>query len=296
MGNVDGSGPTPFAAAKPRRKPARVRRTMSRGRALNYTLAAVVMVAYVFPLLFLLNTALKSNADFYANPMGIVNDPQFGNFPEAWQQGNFGAYFLNSIAYTSSAALLGTAISILIGFPVARGYLRHPKLWSIFLVVMLFLPNAIITQFQLLLRINLYDTALGYILIMAAGVGIGPLIIRAHSMSLPKELDEAATLDGVGYFRFLVTFVIPLSRPAIATVFILQAIGVWNELILATILLPDAAKAPLTLGLYAFQGTFTSQWGLLAAATLIVAAPLLVGYVFLQKYLMGGALGGALKG
>ena len=296
LGGADGLEPTPSDAAKPRRKPARARKTVSGGRTLNYILVAVVMVAYLFPLLFLVNTALKSNADFYADPIGIVTDPQFGNFPQAWVQGNFGAYFINSIVYTGSAALLGTAISILIGFPMARGYLRHPKLWNIFMVAMLFLPNAIITQFQLMLRTGLYDTALGYILIMAAGVGIGPLIIRAYSMSIPKDLDEAAALDGVGYFRFLVTFVVPLSRPAIATVFILHAIGVWNDIILATILLPDAAKSPLTLGLYAFQGTFTSQWGLLAAATLIVAAPLLVAYVFLQKYLMGGALGGAIKG
>jgi raffinose/stachyose/melibiose transport system permease protein len=100
----------------------------------------------------------------------------------------------------------------------------------------------------------------------------------------------------VTYWRYLFTFVVPLARPAIATVFILQAIGVWNDIILATILLPDASKSPLTLGLFAFQGTYTSQWGLLAAATMIVAAPLVAAYVFLQRYLVSGALGGAVKG
>jgi raffinose/stachyose/melibiose transport system permease protein len=82
----------------------------------------------------------------------------------------------------------------------------------------------------------------------------------------------------------------------LSTVFILQAIGVWNDIILATILLPDQTKSPVTLGLFAFQGTYSSQWSLLAAATLIVAAPLLIAYIFLQRYLVASVVGGAVKG
>jgi raffinose/stachyose/melibiose transport system permease protein len=266
------------------------------GTIVNYVLVLVVLVLYLFPLLFLLNTALKSNAAFNSDPIGLVTNPDFGNFLTAWNRGNFGAYILNSVLYTACAAGLGTFVSLVLGFPVSRGYLKHSRLWSVCFVILLFLPNAIITQFQLLLRLGLYDTQLGYILIMAAGVGVGPILIAGFVRSIPNELDEAASLDGVGYWRYLFTFVIPLARPAIATIFILQAIGVWNEIILATILLPDSSKSPLTLGLYAFQGTYTSQWGLLAAATMIVAAPLVVAYVFLQRYLVGGVIGGAVKG
>ena len=93
----------------------------------------------------------------------------------------------------------------------------------------------------------------------------------------------------------MLTFLPPLIKPVLATIFILQAIGVWNDIILATILLPDAAKSPITLGLFAFQGTYTSQWGLLASATMIVAAPLVVAYVFLQRFLVGG-VAGSVKG
>lgn len=277
-------------------KPARRRTPVRAGTLSKYLFVAIVMVLYLFPLLFLLNTALKSNAEFSANPIGVVTHPEFANFGTAWTRGNFGAYILNSVLYTGCAALLGTFVSVLLGFPVSRGYLRGSRLWSVFFVILLFLPNAIITQFQLLLRLGLYDTQIGYILIMAAGVGVGPILISGFVRSLPVELDEAASLDGVGYWRYLFTFVIPLARPAIATIFILQAIGVWNDIILATILLPDSAKSPLTLGLFAFQGTYTSQWGLLAAATMIVAAPLVLAYVFLQRFLVGGVVGGAVKG
>jgi len=124
---------------------------------------------------------------------------------------------------------------------------------------MLFLPNALVTQFQLVLRMNLYDTRLGYILMMAAGIGVGPLLISGYVKSVPVELDEAAALDGVGYLRYLFGFLPHLPKPVLSTVFILQAIGVWNDIILATILLPDQAKSPVSLGLFAFQGTYTSQ-------------------------------------
>lgn len=283
------------ASLRPRQIKSRRRRPRA-GRVVNYLLAGLVMVLYLFPLAYLLNTALKSNAGFNANPVGLVTNPDFGNFVTAWVKGNFGAYVLNSVLYTAAAAAIGTFVSLVLGFPVARGYVKHPKIWNLVFVLMLFLPNALITQFQLLLRLNLYDTGIGYILIMAAGIGVGPILMSGFVRSLPVELDEAAALDGIGYWRYLFTFVLPLARPAIATIFILQAIGVWNDIILATILLPDASKSPLTLGLFAFQGTFTSQWGLLAAATMIVAAPLVVAYIFLQRFLVGGVVGGAVKG
>ncbi len=274
---------------RPRRRP------VTAGKLASYLFVAVIMVLYLFPLGFLINTALKSTTAFYSDPVGLTTSFQFGNFAEAWQKGHFGAYFLNSVLYTGAAASLNTLVSLVVGFPVSRGYVRHPRLWYGVFVAMLFLPNALMTQFQLVLRLNLYDTALGYILIMASGLGVGPLLLAGYLKSVPKEMDEAATLDGVGYWRFIFTFLPPLIKPVLATIFILQAIGVWNDIILATILLPDPTKSPLTLGLFAFQGTYTSQWGLLAAATMIVAAPLVVAYVFLQRFLVGG-VAGSVKG
>ncbi len=269
---------------------------MTTGRILSYFAVAVVMVFYLFPLVFLLNTALKSNAEFFSNPLGVVQHLAIGNFGTAWTRGNFGAYMLNSIVYTAVAASLGTLISLLVGFPVSRGYMKHTKIWYGLFVALLFLPNALVTQFQLILHINLYGSQLGYILIMTAGIGVGPLLVSGYVKSIPVELDEAAALDGVGYLRYVFGFLPSLLKPVLSTVFILQAIGVWNDIILATILLPDQSKSPVTLGLFAFQGTYTSQWSLLAAATIIVALPLMVAYIFLQRYLVASVIGGAVKG
>ncbi|NHN56950.1 carbohydrate ABC transporter permease [Calidifontibacter sp. DB0510] len=283
-------GAAPVRSADPGKGPRPI------GKIVLYTLMAVVVLIYLYPLLFLVNTALKSNSEFFSNPTGIVKLPQIGNFATAWDRGNFAAYIGNSVLYTFAAAGIGTVVSLLVGFPVARGYLKYNKLWNAVFAAMLFLPNTLVTVFQLALRLNLYDTRLGYIIILASGVGVGPLLITGYLKSVPRELDEAAALDGVGYLRYLFTFLPALIKPVLATVFILQAIGVWNDIILATILLPDQAKSPVTLGLFAFKGTYTSQWSLLAAATLIVAAPLLVVYVFLQRFLVASVVGGSVKG
>ncbi len=256
---------------------------------------AVILIVFLFPILYLFNTALKTQTEFLTDPVGITTDPQWGNFLVAWNQGNFSSYIFNSLLYTLVGSAIGTFISLVIGFPVARGYLRGTRLWTFIFALVLFLPNALITQFQLLLRLNLYDSRLGYILMVGVGVGIGPLLFSGFVKSIPLELDEAAAIDGVGYWRYLFRFVFPLAKPALATIFILQAVWIWNEIVLATVLLSDPAKFPVTVGLYSFKGTYSNQWPLLAAATFIVALPLMIGYVFIQKYLVNGVLG-AVKG
>ena len=262
----------------------------------SYVLMGLVVVIYLYPLLFLINTALKSNAEFLVDPTGVVKNPQFGNFVAAWNQGNFATYVLNSVLYTFVAATLGTVMSLMIAFPVARGYVKHPKVWTGLFAAMLFLPNTLVTVFQLALRLNLYDTPLGYILISASGVGVSPLLIAGYLNSIPREIDEAAAMDGSGYLRYLFTFLPRLMMPVLSTAFILQAIGVWNDIILATILFTSQEHWPVTLGLVAFKGTYTSQWALLSAATMIVAAPLLIVYLFLQRYLVASVVGGSVKG
>ncbi len=283
------SVPPKTHATRPRRRP------ITAGQVLNYFFVFLILVLYLFPLGFLVNTALKSNAEFFADPAGLATSLRFGNFVTAWQKGQFGAYFVNSVEYTTAAATLSTVVSVLVGYPVSRGYVKYPRVWYGIFVAMLFLPNALMTQFQLVLRLNLYDTALGYILMVASGLGVGPLIISGYVKSVPKEMDEAAAIDGVGYWRFVFRILPPLIKPALATVFIYQAIGAWNDIILATILLPDQSKSPLTLGLFAFQGAHSSQWSLLAAATMIVATPLMAAYIFLQRFLVGSVVG-AVKG
>lgn len=268
----------------------------SPGRAASYVVVLIVVAGYLGPLAFLANTTLKTQTEFLRDPTGLTGSISFGNYIEAWQLGNFGAYLGNSILYTGVTATSGTLLSLLLAFPIARGYVRWSRFWYGLFVVALFLPMALPAQFQLMLRLGLYDTQLGYILLMTSSLGVGPFLIANYLKSVPRELDEVAAIDGCGYFRYVLTFIVPLTRPVLVTVFLLQAIGIWNDIINATIYLADPTLYPITLGLFAFYGEYGNQWAQLSAATMIVAFPLIVVYGFLQRYFVKGALSGAFKG
>lgn len=286
---------TTAAQPAPPPKPAKVRR-FSPGRPASYLVALAVVALYLFPLVFLLNTALKEPGEFNRNPMGIADSPALGNFVTAWQEGNFGAFVLNSIMYAVVCATVSTVLSVLIAFPVARTYVRFSNVLRVLFVLALFLPNALVAQFQLVLQLGLYNTQLGYMLLMTAGLGVGPLLVIGYLRSLPRELDEAAAVDGCGYFRYVWRFVFPLCKPVLAAVFILQLIGVWNDIIGATIYLASPDLRTVSLGLFTFYGeNGNNQWELLAAATFIVAAPLIVLYLFAQRWFISGATAGSVK-
>ena len=125
---------------------------------------------------------------------------------------------------------------------------------------------------------------------------IGIVILVSYIRTIPKELDEAAAIEGAGYLRFVFQIIMPLAKPAIATVAVLHAIGVWNELILPTIYLTSEDYYPITRGLIVFQGVYGNNWPLLAAGVLMIALPMVVFFVFMQRYIIGGVTAGAVKG
>jgi len=260
-----------------------------------YAVVIVVVLLYVFPLLLLVNASLKTPIGFILDPTGLSKTFHWQNYVNAWQQGDFGTTVLNSLLYTVVSSIISTVLSILLVFPVARGYVRGSRFWYALFVISLFLPSALIPQFQLILNMGLYDTQIGYILLNAATLGVGPFLVIGYLRSIPKDLDEAAVIDGCGYFRYVFTIVTPLIKPVLVTAFLLHAITVWNDIIGPTIYLSNPQYAPVTLGLFSFYGQYGNEWAELSAATLIVAVPLIVMYVLLQRYFVEGAIAGALK-
>ncbi len=262
---------------------------------LAYAILLVFTVIYLGPLLLLVSTALKTSREFNLNAMALPGALNFENFAEAWERANFSLYLFNSVLYASVATIIYLISAVFVAFPIARRYVRGSNWLLTLFVIALFLPPAIIPQFQLILNLGLYNTRVGYILLLLTNP-VGIIILVNYMKSLPKELDEAAAIDGCGYFRFILTIVFPLSRPAIATVAVLHAIGIWNELLLATIYLTDQNFYPVTRGLIVFQGVYGSNWPVLAAAVLLMAIPMVVLFLFLQRYIVSGLTQGALSG
>jgi raffinose/stachyose/melibiose transport system permease protein len=261
----------------------------------SYAFLLLLAVIYLGPILMLVNTSLKTETSFMRNATSVAAEFNFANFAEAWEKANFPKYLLNSLLYTFASTLIYVVTAVFVSFPIARGYVRYSGLLLTLFVIALFLPPALIPQFQLMLRLGLYNNPIGYILLFVVNP-IGIVILVNYIKTVPRELDEAAALDGCGYFRFVWSIVLPLIRPAVATVIVLHAIGIWNEVILPTIYLTNKDFYPITRGLIVFQGVYGSNWPLLASAVLMLTLPMVILFLFLQRYIVGGLTAGSVKG
>ncbi len=265
------------------------------GKIFAYLVLFFFAILYAGPLLMLVNTAFKTLPSFMKDAVSITDSFNFQNFTDAWNKANFPRYLTNTLIYTISATVIYIVTAVFIAFPIARGYVKHANWILTIFVIALFLPPALIPQFQLMLSLGLYNNPVGYILLFLTNP-IGIVILVNYIKSVPIELDEAAALDGCGYFRFVISVVFPLIQPAIATVAVLHAIGIWNELILPTIYLTNQDYYPITRGMIVFQGVYGSNWPTLAAAVLIMMMPMLVIFLLLQRYIISGLTQGAVKG
>jgi raffinose/stachyose/melibiose transport system permease protein len=270
-------------------------RKINWGRVGSYLVLLIFAIIYAGPLLMLVNTAFKTLPEFMKDAVAVTQSVNFKNFVDAWNKANFPRYLTNSLIYTVSATVVYLLTAVFVAFPVARGYVRGAGFILTLFVIALFLPPALIPQFQLILGLGLYNNPIGYIMLFLTNP-IGIVILVNYIKSIPKELDEAAALDGCGYFRFVTSILFPLIQPAIATVAVLHAIGIWNELILPTIYLTNKDYYPITRGMIVFQGVYGSNWPTLAAAVMIMTLPMLAIFLLLQRYIISGLTQGAVKG
>jgi raffinose/stachyose/melibiose transport system permease protein len=263
--------------------------------AASYAIVVVLSALYVLPLLIVVNTSLKTKDEYNLNPNGLITNVHLHNFAEAWQLGKFEHYFVNSLAYTAASVVFTVLLSLFAAFPLARGYVKWGAAIYVFFMISIFLPNPLLPQFKLMQMLGLYNSPVGYVILKTSGTGIVFLMFVGYVKSISRELDEAAGMDGCGYVRFLLWIVFPLMKPVIATGVTLTAIGTWNDIVGPTIYLSSDKYAPITKGLFSFYGQYTNNWPLLACGIMIIVLPLLVLYLFAQKYLVDGALAGAVK-
>lgn len=265
------------------------------GRIGSYTVLFFLALLYLGPLLMLVNTSLKTMPTFMKDATGLAVEFHTKNFIDAWNKANFPKYLLNTLLYTFAATSIYIITAVFVAFPIARGYVKNSGFLLTMFVVALFLPPALIPQFQLILRLRLYNNPIGYIMLFIVNP-IGIVILVNYIKTIPKDLDEAAALDGCGYLRFVWEIIIPLIQPALATVVVLHAIGIWNEIIAPTIYLTNKNYYPITRGLIVFQGVYGSNWPTLAAAVLLLTFPMLILFLFLQRYIISGLTAGSIKG
>lgn len=267
---------------------------------LLYLLAIAGAAVMIFPFLWMLSNAFKPNVYVIEYPPQLIPDnPSFENFVDAWTSNKFQLYFLNS-AFTAVAATIGTVlVSALTAYSFARFKFRGKELVFSLMLVVLMIPDmiTIIPRFYLARELNLRNSLWGLILFyIASGVSGNTFLLRGFFETLPRELEEAMTIDGANPFQIFFRLALPLSAPALATVGIFSFLGNWDEYVWALTIIDDPNKRTLPIAIYSFQGQHGTEWGLIFAAMIIALIPVVIIFISLQKYFTGGITAGAFKG
>jgi ABC-type glycerol-3-phosphate transport system permease component len=260
----------------------------------------VVLVAIlfsIFPVYWIVAMALKSPMDAFAIPPVFVFTPMWENFSRAWEMGNFGRSMVNSLAVCVAVNAITLAAAIPAAFALSRHEFPGYRVFLILLLLFYLLPEFlfIIPLYSVFQHIGLFDTRLG--LIVAYQVFSLPFaiwLLRGFFAEIPRDIGEAAQLDGCSNLGVLWRMYVPLSVPGIAAVVILNSIRIWNELTYALALtFSNAQTVPLSVA--SFRGYGQMDWGAMSAGAVISAAPMVVMALFAQRYIVRGLTLGAVK-
>jgi raffinose/stachyose/melibiose transport system permease protein len=259
-------------------------------RTANYAILLVFAVFALWPILSIFATALGP-ADS-GGPGGLAN------FPAAWEVGRFGSTMLTSVAVSGFVVIVAGVLSVLAGY--AFGTMRVPGaavLFPLFLLGLMAPTEVIVVPLYFDLRtFGLTDTFWAIALPQVAqSLAFGTFWMRAYFRSRPRSLIEAGRLDGAGSWRILWQILVPPGRPAIVTMVVLTFMWTWNEFLIPLVMTTDENLRTAPLGLAFFQGQHTTGFTLLAAGAVIVAAPVVIVYLFLQRHFIRGMLEGAVR-
>jgi sn-glycerol 3-phosphate transport system permease protein len=269
------------------------------GRALAYATMAFAVVLVGMPIYWMVLAAFKTNQEiFLSPPTWIPLAPTLNNFPDAWRQAPFGQFYINSLIYTlvsGSAKILQAIFSA-----YAFAFLRFPRKNLVFLLLLvaLMIPDefTVLPNFLTLALIGWSNTYQG-LLLPGFVSAFGTFLLRQHFLSLPREVLEAARMDGAGHLRTMWSVVLPMSRPVLATLVLLTVVQRWNDFLWPLIITNSVNMRTLSVGIaLLFQKETGTVWGLVMAGTLYVVMPVLILFLIVQRHIVEGIAAGAVKG
>ncbi|MBF0387939.1 MAG: carbohydrate ABC transporter permease [Candidatus Omnitrophica bacterium] len=248
-----------------------------------------VALTCLFPIFWMVRCAFMTNETVFVDKALIPHVLNFGNFAVAWTKGNFGMYFLNSVIYTAGVVSGLVLIASLAAFAFSR--LKFPGKDFIFYMfvaaMMIPLPGSFVALVVLMNKLHLINTRAGYILCMInVGLAMSILLLKTFFDRIPRDLDDAARIDGCGRLGIWWHVALPLARPAIAVIVVFNSLIVWNEYILATLLLSEPQLMPLQRGLMVFQGANSTDYPVLMAGLTMAALPVILIYMVMQKHIV----------
>lgn len=261
------------------------------------TAGAAVMI---LPFAYMVATSFKQNALVLQLPPQFIPDhPTTANYREAWSSNQFGHYFVNSLMVAAATTVLAVFLSSMMAYSFARFQFPGRRLLFGLLLIGLMVPTMmlLIPQFLLARDIGALNSLWGLVFFYTAmNLGLNTFLLRSFFQDIPRELEEAMVIDGAGPWARYRQLIIPLSRPALATVAIFTFLASWDEFVWALTVINDPGRRTLPIAIALFQGQHSTSWGLVFAASLIAILPVLGIFITFQRQFVSGIASGALKG
>ncbi|GAK55845.1 binding-protein-dependent transport systems inner membrane component [Candidatus Vecturithrix granuli] len=265
-----------------------------------YAAITIIVLVLLFPFFVALSTAFKDLDEVYATPpYWIPHRLAFENFQHIWGKYPLAQYFLNSIIVAGGATILTTLFCIPAAYAFARlRFCGRKTLLFTLLVVQMFSPIiVVIVLYKIMVALKLYDTLSSLIIVNAVfTLAFAIWMMNGYFSTIPKEIEEAALIDGCSRFQSMTRITLPIAMPGVVTVVIYTFITAWNEFMFALTFVSSTEKRPLTLGLYNFVGRWQISWHYLMGAALLAIIPVILLFMVIEKQLVQGLAGGAVKG
>lgn len=294
------TAPAPSVRRRAERRTRETDRTSVGTRVLHYVLLVLVALVFLIPLYWLFTSAFKDNSEIYRwPPVWLPSSLDPANFVRAWESAPFDRFLLNSAIMTTVGTIAKTVLACTTAY--AFVFLRFPAKNLLFVVLLsaIMIPGnvTIIVNYLTVSDLGWVNTYLGLI-VPGIGSVFGTFLLRQHMLTLPRELLEAAQVDGAGHLRRLVGIVVPVSRPIVVTVAILAVIDEWNSFIWPLIVTNTASMRTLPIGLYFLKAEEggVGDWGIVMAGTVFVLLPMLLVFLLAQRFIVSGLVSGAVKG
>lgn len=259
----------------------------------------------IFPFIWLTSTSLKGvTEDIFAYPPVIIpHDFTFINYVDVWHRVNFVGYFVNSMVVAALTVLLNLVLSSLAAYPLARMQFKGKKVFFFLILATIMIPfQAIMLPVYIItLKLHLIDSVnavAGYMgLVMPFAVSaFGIFLMRQAFLKVPKEVEEAAIVDGCNIFQMFIKIVLPMVKPTLAVLAVFTFIGSWGEFLWPSIMLTKDSMYTIPVGINNLQGMFSANWRYIAAGSVIATIPIIIFFLAMQKYFISGENDGAVKG
>lgn len=275
------------------------------GKIGTHSILILVSILSIFPFLWLISTSLKGAGEniFAYPPVLIPQDFTLENYAGVWNRVNLLGYFINSMIVAAGTVILNLILSSLAAYPLARMEFRGKKItfFAILATIMIPFQAIMLPVYLITIKLHLIDTVnntAGYIgLIMPFAVSaFGIFLMRQAFLGIPKEMEEAAIVDGCNVFQIFWRVLLPMVKPSLAVLSIFTFIGSWGEFLWPSIVLTKESLYTLPVGVNNLQGMFSSNWRFIAAGSIISIIPIIIFFLAMQKYFISGENEGAVKG